>query len=250
MANKTIKRTPICPAVKFEQAAKIGWWEVDFQDKSVVVSDYLVHLFNLDSPFVTLSLLKKLIVAEHQREIMCKIVSAKRSKAFKQTFQMHSRHGKIWVRVELADEEHNEEGKSIAYGYMQQVEAPKADELTHHQASNLYRQQNATSHLSYFTSDDSSVEKIVFEILENFVYYFNANKAYLVKANAEERSFYFVDEVRSTSEPDLITNIPSISYDSYGETLLEQLANGEPIALRSIDELPEDAQGIKEIVFS
>lgn len=128
MIDKVAKKAFTIPMAKFERSAKIGWWETIYQANAIMVSDYLVHLFDLDSHIVTPTTFRKCIASECLRGFLFELTQAKKDNLFKHTFQAHSRYGKIWVRVECSGRENNENGESVLYGYVQQVDAPETIE--------------------------------------------------------------------------------------------------------------------------
>lgn len=248
MNNKTTNDTFICRTSKLEKSARIGWWETDSSKKNIIVSEFLVHLFDLDSQYVNLSTLRKHIVPEYQRDILLELMLAKKKSYFKQTFQMHSRYGKIWVKAELSGEESCKNGDSILFGYVQQIDMPDTNETTQSKLKRLLRQQDAISRSLLSLLHSSNMKEVIFEILTDLIYYFNASKVYLMKTDFEKQSFHCVNEVKSSPKLDSVKDVHPIEFQSFGHELFKKLSDGKPVILHDIDELPQDSHRIKEIL--
>lgn len=248
MSNKTtLKNTFTHRMAKLERSARIGWWETDSNKEFIIVSEYLVDLFNLETPYVTLSILRKYIVPEYQRDILFELILARKSHYFNQTFQVQSRYGKIWIKAELSGEEQIGNNQSILLGYIQYIDMPETNGNTRKRLANLLNQQNMISRSLLSLLHTNDMEEIIPEILTDMVHYFNASKAYLMKTNQESQCFHCIKEVKNSPELASIKDVTPISFHQLGTNILNRLSNGQPIILSETGELPEDAHFIKSI---
>lgn len=232
---------------RLEQSARIGWWETDDKKEKITVSEYLVHLFDLDSQTVDLSIFRMHIVPEYRRDILLELILSRESYHFNQIFQMHSRHGEIWVKAEIVGEENTGEGKSILFGYVQQIDDPKEDHASLNRVNNLLRQQNTISRSLLSLLHTHDMEEIIREILFDLVCHFKAGKAYLIKADLENGVFQCVSEMKKSPHLASVKEMYPIRFDQSGMWWVDKLSHGQPILLFGIGELPEEACFMKTL---
>lgn len=159
----------------------IGWWEADFTTRTILCSDFVCSLLELDDPNLPFLTLSMMIPENYRARVTREFLSIEELETYEQIFPISLPDGTVWVRSHMGYKTHNADGHLLAFGVMQQVESPSGNGIDDSQQrinDLLYRQTSITHSLFHFLKDER-VDTSIYEILHDILDFFHAGRAYI-----------------------------------------------------------------------
>ena len=231
--------------------AKIGWWKADFRRRTFILSEQLKSVFGLKETEIGFDPFLEL-VGEQYRTYICNRMNAKTDRfSYEQIFPILCPQGEVWFRWKSLHQENSENGEPISLsGYAQEVEASayqNSENCSFVRMNSLLYQLNSISHTLLSLLHAESADSIINKVLADILKMFRGSRAYIGEFDWKRRMHLCTYEVTAkgvTQESDTMNRI------SMDDTpwWMQQLAEGTPIILSDLDELPPEAQVEKEIL--
>lgn len=245
MNNNLNINTPIenIPWQHLMDSANIGWWKADFANNYYICSPYIIKLFNLKSEILTFhDFLYNHIVKEYQDRIAHEFLSILQQETYEQIFPINSIYGKIWIRSCLACKETNNEGHTIAWGTLQQIDSFAGTHIQKEQQqrfNSLLYQQNAISRSLLFFTQTENIEKAIDSALREILLMFRGERVYIFEFNYEKQEQHCIYEVVKNNISTEKENLQSLKIEDFFWWSME-LINKRPIILSSLKDIPKE----------
>ncbi len=245
MNNNLNINTPIenIPWQHLMDSANIGWWKADFTNNYYICSPYIIKLFNLKSEILTFhDFLYNHIVKEYQDRIAHEFLSILQQETYEQIFPINSIYGKIWIRSCLACKETNNEGHTIAWGTLQQIDSFAGTHIQKEQQqrfNSLLYQQNAISRSLLFFTQTENIEKAIDSALREILLMFRGERVYIFEFNYEKQEQHCIYEVVKNNISTEKENLQSLKIEDFFWWSME-LINKRPIILSSLKDIPKE----------
>lgn len=245
MNNNLNINTPIenIPWQHLMDSANIGWWKADFANNYYICSPYIIKLFNLESEILTFhDFLYNHIVKEYQDRIAHEFLSILQQETYEQIFPINSIYGKIWIRSCLACKETNNEGHTIAWGTLQQIDSFAGTHIQKEQQqrfNSLLYQQNAISRSLLFFTQTENIEKAIDSALREILLMFRGERVYIFEFNYEKQEQHCIYEVVKNNISTEKENLQSLKIEDFFWWSME-LINKRPIILSSLKDIPKE----------
>ena len=230
--------------------AGMGWWKTDGKLRYFVLSDFLKDLFGLADNRIYFKDLIGMLREDYRGRILEKSYKADKYGEGELVFPMQTNRGEVWIASKHLGREKDENGEVAVYGYLKVIPNPEVstpDKASSLRMNNLLYQLNSISRilLSFLNSDNT--ENMINQILKDILKQFRAGRTYIFEYNWEQGTqscTYEIVDPNVTEEQEMLTAIPM----SVNPWWTEQMLNGNPIILKTLDELPPEADAEKEIL--
>lgn len=226
--------------------AKIGWWQADRNRRVFHISEGLRDLLGVASCDVTYEEFGKMITPAYREYALASI--GVRGGA-ERLYPLQGPEGEIWCYWKLLREEVAEDGGMLLTGYFRVVDPPsevvRSEEKQ--RINDLLFRLNSISQtlLSLLKVDD--LDAVVDEILADVLTMFDGGRAYIIESDPEHRLYNCTYEVTAenvTGEQELVSGISMDEVPWW----TQRIANGQPVIISSLDELPDEAFREREVL--
>lgn len=242
--------------------AQMGWWEADFRMEQYLCSEFICNLLELEGNTISFSDFYQFIREDYRKQITREFQAntSIHENFYEQTFPILAKNGEVWLHTRLAQREPgaNAADGDKAFGIIHRVQPPKDENESkaQYRINNLLRRQNSISQSLLRFLRDEEMDACVTEILKDIMNLYQGGRVYIFRYDKDQSHHSCLYEVASDGislEKDNLQNIPV----DESRWWTNQILSGKPIALDSLDQLPQDAaneydalssQGIKSIL--
>lgn len=230
-------------------AAQIGWWKADFKQKTYICSDFVQNLFGLKSPELAFWDFYNFIKDDYKEQITNEFASIKVQEFYEQSFPVTTRYGEKWIRSKLFHWNKTPDEQVIAWGFIQCITPPERTENEHsiHQIDQLLYQQHSISRSLQSFIQTENISNVIHKMLEDILLRFHGSRVYIFEYNPEQKTqscIFEVVEENVSAQKDSLQNLPMDATPWWSQ----QLTHQKNILLTSLQELPPEAIGEKEIL--
>lgn len=226
--------------------AKIGWWQADRNRRVFHISEGLRDLLGVASCDVTYEEFGKMITPAYREYALASI--GVRGGA-ERLYPLQGPEGEIWCYWKLLREEVAEDGGMLLTGYFRVVDPPSevVNSQEKQRINDLLFRLNSISQtlLSLLKVDD--LDAVVNKILADVLTMFDGGRAYIIESDPEHRLYNCTYEVTAenvTGEQELVSGISMDEVPWW----TQRIANGQPVIISSLDELPDEAFREREVL--
>ncbi|MBQ4279700.1 MAG: response regulator [Rikenellaceae bacterium] len=224
-------------------AARLGWWEADFNRQMYYISDYMIDLFGFDRNEITFDEFLTVVREDHRSRIAAEFYAVRSKEEYDQTFPVYSEQGVVWIHAWLVDRRVDPDGNVVTLGSAQCVSDPgaRADgERTVRRLNNLMYQQKSISEslLAFLSLEDSS--EVIDKMLRDVLTQFGGGRVCLFEYDHEARMQTCTYEVSDHGVPPMkafFQRVPCAATPWWSE----QIMAGQSIVLTDLDRLPAGA---------
>ena len=233
--------------------ARIGWWEVDFEEGVYYCSEFVADLLGIEGDRISFEDFNGLICESYRERIQEEFRSFRMMEIYEQVFPIHSKYGVMWVSTKVGEKYINEEGHVRVMGMLQCISRQRMNmqEQMVDRLNSLLSRLNGISKslLDFLHSDDITL--VINKILKDVLRQFQADRTYIFEFDRKLHTQFCIYEItvegiRGRKEP---VAESSIVEDSWW---MNQILTGNPIILFTLNSLPAsagaDKYGVKSIM--
>lgn len=222
--------------------ARIGWWEVDFDEGVYYCSEFVADLLGIEGNKISAKDFANLICENYRERILEEFRSFRMMEIYEQVFPIHSKYGMMWVSTKVGEKRITKEGHVRVMGMLQCISRQRMNmqEQTVDRLNSLLSRLNGISKslLDFLHSDDitSVINKILKEVLRQF----QADRTYIFELDRKLHTEVCTYEiaVEGIKERKVLLSESSIDYASWWTG---QILAGNPIILFTLNLLPDSA---------
>lgn len=229
--------------------AQVGWWEIDFDKRVYICSDYLVSLLGMEEKTIPVMDFLELIRKDYRARIANEFAYFREVGIYEQVFPIKTCYGIRFVRTKICKREIDPSGKVYVLGILQLIPLNEVEEnkpAVDNQMDSLLRHLSSISRAlhSFIQTNDllASIQLVLTEILFSID---TRGRACIMEYSDDKKKLSCTYEVCSkgvTAVRSSLQNIP-VS-DLVWST--RKIQNLYPVMINNLDELPDDATGEKE----
>ena len=222
--------------------ARIGWWEVDFDEGVYYCSEFVADLLGIEGNKISAKDFANLICENYRERILEEFRSFRMMEIYEQVFPIHSKYGMMWVSTKVGEKRITKEGHVRVMGMLQCISRQRMNmqEQTVDRLNSLLSRLNGISKslLDFLHSDDITL--VINKILKEVLRQFQADRTYIFeldrKLHAEVCTYEIA--VEGIKERKVLLSESSIDYASWWTG---QILAGNPIILFTLNLLPDSA---------
>ena len=222
--------------------ARIGWWEVDFDEGVYYCSEFVADLLGIEGNKISAKDFANLICENYRERILEEFRSFRMMEIYEQVFPIHSKYGMMWVSTKVGEKRITKEGHVRVMGMLQCISRQRMNmqEQTVDRLNSLLSRLNGISKslLDFLHSDDITL--VINKILKEVLRQFQADRTYIFeldrKLHAEVCTYEIA--VEGIKERKVLLSESSIDYASWWTG---QILAGDPIILFTLNLLPDSA---------
>lgn len=222
--------------------ARIGWWEVDFDEGVYYCSEFVADLLGIEGNKISAKDFANLICENYRERILEEFRSFRMMEIYEQVFPIHSKYGMMWVSTKVGEKRITKEGHVRVMGMLQCISRQRMNmqEQTVDRLNSLLSRLNGISKslLDFLHSDDITlaINKILKEVLRQF----QADRTYIFELDRKLHTEVCTYEiaVEGIKERKVLLSESSIDYASWWTG---QILAGDPIILFTLNLLPDSA---------
>ena len=98
--------------------ARIGWWEVDFDEGVYYCSEFVADLLGIEGNKISAKDFANLICENYRERILEEFRSFRMMEIYEQVFPIHSKYGMMWVSTKVGEKRITKEGHVRVMGYV------------------------------------------------------------------------------------------------------------------------------------
>lgn len=222
--------------------ARIGWWEVDFDEGVYYCSEFVADLLGIEGDKISVQDFANLICENYRERILEEFRSFRMMEIYEQVFPIHSKYGVMWVSTKVGEKHVTEDGHVRVMGMLQCISRQRMNmqEQTVDRVNSLLSRLNGISRslLDFLHSDD--ITQVINKVLQDVLRQFQADRTYIFefdkKSHTEVCTYEItVDNLQKREE--LMQQRP-ICDDSWW---MKKILAGDPIILFTLSSLPSSA---------
>lgn len=99
--------------------ARIGWWEVDFDEGVYYCSEFVADLLGIEGNKISAKDFANLICENYRERILEEFRSFRMMEIYEQVFPIHSKYGMMWVSTKVGEKRITKEGHVRVMGMLQ-----------------------------------------------------------------------------------------------------------------------------------
>lgn len=99
--------------------ARIGWWEVDFDEGVYYCSEFVADLLGIEGNKISAKDFTNLICENYRERILEEFRSFRMMEIYEQVFPIHSKYGMMWVSTKVGEKRIIKEGHVRVMGMLQ-----------------------------------------------------------------------------------------------------------------------------------
>ena len=222
--------------------ARIGWWEVDFDEGVYYCSEFVADLLGIEGNKISAKDFANLICENYRERILEEFRSFRMMEIYEQVFPIHSKYGMMWVSTKVGEKRITKEGHVRVMGMLQCISRQRMNmqEQTVDRLNSLLSRLNGISKslLDFLHSDDITL--VINKILKEVLRQFQADRTYIFELDRKLHTEVCTYEiaVEGIKERKVLLSESSIDYASWWTG---QILAGDPIILFTLDLLPDSA---------
>ena len=222
--------------------ARIGWWEVDFDEGVYYCSEFVADLLGIEGNKISVKDFANLICENYRERILEEFRSFRMMEIYEQVFPIHSKYGMMWVSTKVGEKRITKEGHVRVMGMLQCISRQRMNmqEQTVDRLNSLLSRLNGISKslLDFLHSDDITL--VINKILKEVLRQFQADRTYILEFDRELHTEVCTYEiaVEGIKERKVLLSESSIDYASWWTG---QILAGDPIILFTLNLLPDSA---------
>lgn len=222
--------------------ARIGWWEVDFDEGVYYCSEFVADLLGIEGNKISAKDFANLICENYRERILEEFRSFRMMEVYEQVFPIHSKYGMMWVSTKVGEKRITKEGHVRVMGMLQCISRQRMNmqEQTVDRLNSLLSRLNGISKslLDFLHSDDITL--VINKILKEVLRQFQADRTYIFELDRELHTEVCTYEiaVEGIKERKVLLSESSIDYASWWTG---QILAGDPIILFTLNLLPDSA---------
>lgn len=222
--------------------ARIGWWEVDFDEGVYYCSEFVADLLGIEGNKISAKDFANLICENYRERILEEFRSFRMMEIYEQVFPIHSKYGMMWVSTKVGEKRITKEGHVCVMGMLQCISRQRMNmqEQTVDRLNSLLSRLNGISKslLDFLHSDDITL--VINKILKEVLRQFQADRTYIFELDRKLHTEVCTYEiaVEGIKERKVLLSESSIDYASWWTG---QILAGDPIILFTLNLLPDSA---------
>ena len=222
--------------------ARIGWWEVDFDEGVYYCSEFVADLLGIEGNKISAKDFANLICENYRERILEEFRSFRMMEIYEQVFPIHSKYGMMWVSTKVGEKRITKEGHVRVMGMLQCISRQRMNmqEQTVDRLNSLLSRLNGISKslLDFLHSDDITL--VINKILKEVLRQFQADRTYIFELDRKLHTEVCTYEiaVEGIKERKVLLSESSIDYASWWTG---QILAGDPIILFTLNLLPNSA---------
>lgn len=222
--------------------ARIGWWEVDFDEGVYYCSEFVADLLGIEGNKISAKDFANLICENYRERILEEFRSFRMMEIYEQVFPIHSKYGMMWVSTKVGEKRITKEGHVRVMGMLQCISRQRMNmqEQTVDRLNSLLSRLNGISKslLDFLHSDDIAL--VINKILKEVLRQFQADRTYIFELDRKLHTEVCTYEiaVEGIKERKVLLSESSIDYASWWTG---QILAGNPIILFTLNLLPDSA---------
>ena len=222
--------------------ARIGWWEVDFDEGVYYCSEFVADLLGIEGNKISAKDFANLICENYRERILEEFRSFRMMEIYEQVFPIHSKYGMMWVSTKVGEKRITKEGHVRVMGMLQCISRQRMNmqEQTVDRLNSLLSRLNGISKslLDFLHSDDITL--VINKILKEVLRQFQADRTYIFELDRKLHTEVCTYEiaVEGIKERKVLLSESSIAYASWWTG---QILAGDPIILFTLNLLPDSA---------
>lgn len=222
--------------------ARIGWWEVDFDEGVYYCSEFVADLLEIEGNKISAKDFTNLICENYRERILEEFRSFRMMEIYEQVFPIHSKYGMMWVSTKVGEKRITKEGHVRVMGMLQCISRQRMNmqEQTVDRLNSLLSRLNGISKslLDFLHSDDITL--VINKILKEVLRQFQADRTYIFELDRKLHTEVCTYEiaVEGIKERKVLLSESSIDYASWWTG---QILAGNPIILFTLNLLPDSA---------
>ena len=222
--------------------ARIGWWEVDFDEGVYYCSEFVADLLGIEGNKISAKDFANLICENYRERILEEFRSFRMMEIYEQVFPIHSKYGMMWVSTKVGEKRITKEGHVRVMGMLQCISRHRMNmqEQTVDRLNSLLSRLNGISKslLDFLHSDDITL--VINKILKEVLRQFQADRTYIFELDRKLHTEVCTYEiaVEGIKERKVLLSESSIDYASWWTG---QILAGDPIILFTLNLLPDSA---------
>lgn len=222
--------------------ARIGWWEVDFDEGVYYCSEFVADLLGIEGNKISAKDFANLICENYRERILEVFRSFRMMEIYEQVFPIHSKYGMMWVSTKVGEKRITKEGHVRVMGMLQCISRQRMNmqEQTVDRLNSLLSRLNGISKslLDFLHSDDITL--VINKILKEVLRQFQADRTYIFELDRKLHTEVCTYEiaVEGIKERKVLLSESSIDYASWWTG---QILAGNPIILFTLNLLPDSA---------
>lgn len=226
--------------------ARIGWWEVDFDEGVYYCSEFVADLLGIEGNKISAKDFANLICENYRERILEEFRSFRMMEIYEQVFPIHSKYGMMWVSTKVGEKRITKEGHVRVMGMLQCISRQRMNmqEQTVDRLNSLLSRLNGISKslLDFLHSDDITL--VINKILKEVLRQFQADRTYIFELDRKLHTEVCTYEiaVEGIKERKVLLSESSIDYASWWTG---QILAGDPIILFTLNLLPDSAEADK-----
>lgn len=222
--------------------ARIGWWEVDFDEGVYYCSEFVADLLGIEGNKISAKDFANLICENYRERILEEFRSFRMMEIYEQVFPIHSKYGMMWVSTKVGEKRITKEDHVRVMGMLQCISRQRMNmqEQTVDRLNSLLSRLNGISKslLDFLHSDDITL--VINKILKEVLRQFQADRTYIFELDRKLHTEVCTYEiaVEGIKERKVLLSESSIDYASWWTG---QILAGDPIILFTLNLLPDSA---------
>ena len=222
--------------------ARIGWWEVDFDEGVYYCSEFVADLLGIEGNKISAKDFANLICENYRERILEEFRSFRMMEIYEQVFPIHSKYGMMWVSTKVGEKRITKEGHVRVMGMLQCISRQRMNmqEQTVDRLNSLLSRLNGISKslLDFLHSDDITL--VINKILKEVLRQFQADRTYIFELDRKLHTEVCTYEiaVEGIKERKVLLSESSIDYASWWTG---QILAGDPIILFTLNLLTDSA---------
>lgn len=222
--------------------ARIGWWEVDFDEGVYYCSEFVADLLGIEGNKISAKDFANLICENYRERILEEFRSFRMMEIYELVFPIHSKYGMMWVSTKVGEKRITKEGHVRVMGMLQCISRQRMNmqEQTVDRLNSLLSRLNGISKslLDFLHSDDITL--VINKILKEVLRQFQADRTYIFELDRKLHTEVCTYEiaVEGIKERKVLLSESSIDYASWWTG---QILAGDPIILFTLNLLPDSA---------
>ncbi|RGT03704.1 ATP-binding protein [Phocaeicola vulgatus] len=222
--------------------ARIGWWEVDFDEGVYYCSEFVADLLGIEGNKISAKDFANLICENYRERILEEFRSFRMMEIYEQVFPIHSKYGMMWVSTKVGEKRITKEGHVRVMGMLQCISRQRMNmqEQTVDRLNSLLSRLNGISKslLDFLHSDDITL--VINKILKEVLRQFQADRTYIFELDRKLHTEVCTYEiaVEGIKERKVLLSESSIDYASWWTG---QILAGNLIILFTLNLLPDSA---------
>lgn len=222
--------------------ARIGWWEVDFDEGVYYCSEFVADLLGIEGNKISAKDFANLICENYRERILEEFRSFRMMEIYEQVFPIHSKYGMMWVSTKVGEKRITKEGHVRVMGMLQCISRQRMNmqEQTVDRLNSLLSRLNGISKslLDFLHSEDITL--VINKILKEVLRQFQADRTYIFELDRKLHTEVCTYEiaVEGIKERKVLLSESSIDYASWWTG---QILAGDPIILFTLNLLPDSA---------